>query len=105
MAFPGVLPYVCVVTHSCPETHKTKISLELEGDSFICSERDFSVMINCCNAYSYVTRCPRNFCTAVRCHEPLFEATLTEGRSFYAYRIYIRKFSGVVPLMVTYFSQ
>jgi hypothetical protein len=33
--FLGVSPYVCVVRYSCPETHKTKISLELEGDSFI----------------------------------------------------------------------
>jgi hypothetical protein len=59
-------------------------------------------MINCCNAYAQIKSCSRTFCTAVRCHGLLFQATLTEGRSFYAYRIYIRKFLGIFPLAVTY---
>jgi hypothetical protein len=107
MAFLGVLPYVYVVTHSCPETHKTKISLNLKAIALSGSERDLYVMLNCCNAYAYVTRYPRSFCTTVRCHEPLFKAMLTEGLSFYAYRIYIRKFSDIFPLAMTatYFSQ
>jgi hypothetical protein len=49
-------------------------------------------MVNRCNAYAQVTRYSRSFCSAVRYHEPLFEVTLTGRRSFYAYRIYIRKF-------------
>jgi hypothetical protein len=31
MAFLGVFLYVCVVTRSCPETHETKISLNLKA--------------------------------------------------------------------------
>src|ERR1700744_2296075 len=49
-------------------------------------------MTNCYNAYAYVTRCSRSFCTAVRYPGPFFNTTLTERRSFYAYRIYLRKF-------------
>lgn len=38
MASPGVFPYVCVVKHGCPETHKTKISLNLKAIALSASE-------------------------------------------------------------------
>ncbi|KAF8270678.1 hypothetical protein EI94DRAFT_1722289 [Lactarius quietus] len=74
MAFPGVFPYVCVVTLSCPEIYMKIVSLKAIALSAIVIEVS-------------VQQCVVNLSHLKYCF--MHEATLTGGRSFYAYRIYL----------------
>ena len=38
MAFLGLFPYVCIVTYRYPETHKTKLILDLKAMALSASE-------------------------------------------------------------------
>ena len=101
----GVFPYARVVIHSCPETHKRQLFLNLKAIALSASQ-----LLLFCLTVAMLTRRNKVFLKLLYSSTfillwALFETMLTEGRSFYAYRIYLRKCSGVFPRTVPYFSQ
>ena len=105
MDFLGLSPYVCVVTHRYPEIHKTILFLNLKTIALSASQLlllSLTVaMLMRCNKFSSKLLYSSTFTLSWA----LFEVSLTEGFSFYAYRIYLHKCSGVFPWKITYFSQ
>lgn len=93
ISFPGLFPYVCVMMKSTPDAYTANGSLKSAilsaGELAVCCGHPLSTMLMHTQQEvfevfirQYVVRSAHG-------------ATLTEERSFYAYRIYVCELTGV----------